>query len=173
MDVSGKFIVCVITKMWMDESRISVYIFLVRKFKYYCFYIGQSYFYRFGRKNVEENCKYYKTLIMWIFFFCNMLDFNFLNVTVHCLGNVLYTDVNCYYVMPISGNISSWKRKKISQSIEFFAVFTNVADLRFLPMLHIWTDGSISCYVKMLSYTHDLIPDICWQHLSNLELQTY
>ena len=76
--------------------------------------------------------------------------------------------------MTISGKyLIMEKEKKISQSIEFFVVFRNVADLRFLPMLHIWTNGSMLCYVKMLSYTHDLIPDICWQHLDNLELHKY
>ena len=57
-----------------------------------------------------------------------------------------------------------------SVPFEFFAVCTNVTDLTFLPMLYIWTDASKLSYVKMLSYADDLIPDICGQHLNNLEL---
>ena len=77
-------------------------------------------------------------------FFRNTLDINFLNVKIRCLGNVLHTVVNCYYCNNYLGEISHHgKGKKINQSFEFFAVFTNVADLRFLPMLHIWTDANI------------------------------
>ena len=81
---------------------------------------------------------------MWIFFL-QYVERQFSNVTKRCLGNVLHTVVNCYYYCNnYLGEISHHgKGKKISQSFEFFAVFTNVADLRFLPMLHIWTDANI------------------------------
>ena len=55
-------------------------------------------------------------------------------------------------------------------AFEFFTVSTKMADLTFLPMLYISTDDSILCYVKMLSYAKDLIPDICGQHLNYSEL---
>ena len=55
-------------------------------------------------------------------------------------------------------------------TIEFFAVFTKMADLTFLSMLYISTDASILSYVKMLSHAKYLIPDICGQHLNYLEL---
>ena len=56
-------------------------------------------------------------------------------------------------------------------TLEFFAVYTNVADLTFLPMLYTWTNASILSYVKMLLYAKDLISDIYGQHLNNSELQ--
>ena len=49
--------------------------------------------------------------------------------------------------------------------IEFFAVFTKMIDVTFLPMLYTWTNASILSYVTTVSYAEDLIPDICGQHL--------
>ena len=46
-------------------------------------------------------------------------------------------------------------------------------DLTFLPMLYTWTNASILSYVTTVSYTQDLIPDICRQHLNNSELHKY
>ena len=40
-------------------------------------------------------------------------------------------------------------------------------------MLYISTDALLLSYVKMLSYAKDLIPDICGQHLNNLEIHKY
>ena len=34
-----------------------------------------------------------------------------------------------------------------------------MTDLTFLSMLYIWTDVSMLSYVKMVSYSRDLIPD--------------
>ena len=61
----------------------------------------------------------------------------------------------------------------MSYTVEFFTVSTKLTDLTFLPMLCTWTDASILNHVKMLSYTKDLIPVICGQHLNNSELQKY
>ena len=49
--------------------------------------------------------------------------------------------------------------------IEFFAVFTKMIDVTFLPMLYTWTNASILSYVTTVSYAEDLTPDICGQHL--------
>ena len=49
---------------------------------------------------------------------------------------------------------------ELSDIFEFFTLFTKMTDLTFLPMLYTWTNASILNYVKMLSYTKDLNPDI-------------
>ena len=54
-------------------------------------------------------------------------------------------------------------------AMSYVVVSTNVVDLIFLPMLYIWAHISILSYVKMLSHAKDLIPNICGQHLNNLE----